>query len=169
MEYWDIYTKDRKKTNKVVKRGEVLKDDEYHLVVNVWIKNDNDEYLITQRANNKSFAGMWECTGGSVLKGESTYTAALREAEEELGINLQNAPFNLVGSIARQFENCPDILDVWLFNANFPLESVKIQEEEVQDVKWATKEEILKMYDNGEFEANAFFIETLNYCKEDNN
>ena len=33
MEYWDLYDKNRQKLNKVVKRGDYLKDDEYHLVV----------------------------------------------------------------------------------------------------------------------------------------
>ena len=38
MEYWDLYDKDRNKLNKVVERGQKLSDDEYHLVVNAWLK-----------------------------------------------------------------------------------------------------------------------------------
>ncbi len=38
MEYWDLYDKNRKKINKIVKRGDILKDDEYHIVVDAWIK-----------------------------------------------------------------------------------------------------------------------------------
>ena len=59
MEKWDLYDKNRNKLNKVVNRGDYLSDDEYHLVVNAWIKNDKDEFLITQRNPKQSFAFMW--------------------------------------------------------------------------------------------------------------
>ena len=45
---------------------------------------------------------------------------------------------------------------------NTPIENVKIQEEEVMDVKWATRQEIMDLYNNGKFEANAFFKEVIN-------
>lgn len=54
MEYWDLYNKDKVKLNKIVKRGDYLSDDEYHLVVNAWIVNDNNEFLISQRSRNKN-------------------------------------------------------------------------------------------------------------------
>lgn len=54
MEYWDLYDKDKNKLNKTVKRGDYLSDDEYHLVVNAWIMNDKNEFLISQRSSNKT-------------------------------------------------------------------------------------------------------------------
>ena len=48
MERWDLYDKDRKILSKKVTRGETLCDNEYHLVINAWIKNKNNEFLITQ-------------------------------------------------------------------------------------------------------------------------
>lgn len=53
MEYWDLYDKDKNKLNKIVKRGDYLSDDEYHLVVNAWIMNDKNELLISQRSAKK--------------------------------------------------------------------------------------------------------------------
>ena len=53
MEYWDLYDENRRKLNKVAVRGSVLNDNEFHLVVNVWIKNKNDEFLISRRSKNK--------------------------------------------------------------------------------------------------------------------
>lgn len=167
MEYWDLYNKDRKKLNKTSKRGEKLKDGEYHLVVNVWIKNSKNEYLITQRAENRSFAFMWECTGGSALSGEESIDAAIREAKEELGITIQKENGTLIGSTLRYYKNCPDILDVWVFIADINVEDVMIQEEEVNDVMWASAEEIRKLYTDGKFEANAFFEEVLDSDKNE--
>lgn len=60
MEYWDLYDKDKNKLNKTVKRGDYLSDDEYHLVVNAWIMNDKNEFLISQRSANKKHPLMWD-------------------------------------------------------------------------------------------------------------
>lgn len=59
MEYWDLYNKDKVKLNKIVKRGDYLRDDEYHLVVNAWIVNDNNEFLISQRGKNEIIFKWW--------------------------------------------------------------------------------------------------------------
>lgn len=52
-EYWDLYDYKKNKINKVVKRGDKLKNDEFHLVSNAWIKNSKGEFLITQRVATK--------------------------------------------------------------------------------------------------------------------
>lgn len=54
------------------------------MVVNVWIKNKNNEFLISGRAESKPHPLMWETTGDSVLLGEEWIDAAVREAKEEL-------------------------------------------------------------------------------------
>lgn len=104
---------------------------------------------------------MWECTGGSVLKGEDTFQGAIREVKEELGIDISKCPKKLLGTVNRYYKWCTDILDVWLFKANIDIININIQIEEVNDVKWASKEEILDLYNNNKFEANAFFSEII--------
>lgn len=161
-EYWNLYDKDRNKINKTVKRGDKLNDDEYHLVVNAWIKNDKNEFLITQRSPDKPHPLMWECTGGSALQGEDSITAAIREVKEELGIEVDKNSAKYIGSTLRYYPNCPDILDVWLFTSNATLEDITIQEEEVNDFMWATKEKIMELYEIGKFDANAYFEDIIN-------
>jgi len=161
-EIWDLYDKNKNKLNKTVKRGDKLKFGEYHLVVNIWIKNDQNEFLITQRSINKSHPLMWECTGGSAIKGETSIDAAIREVKEELGITLSKDNATFIGNTTRYYPNCPDILDVWLFKTNISIKEIKIQKEEVNDVMWATKENIIKLYDEGKFEANAYIENVIN-------
>lgn len=161
-EIWDLYDKNGNKINKTVKRGEKLADDEFHIVVNAWLKNDKGEFLITQRAANKSFPLMWECTGGSALINEKPIDAAIREIKEELGIDAQENEAILIGKTLRYYENCPDILYVYFFENNTSIEKVTIQEEEVNDVMWASKEKIIELYKNNQFGANAFFYDALN-------
>ena len=88
MEYWDLYDKNRSKLNKIVKRGDYLSDNEYHLVVNAWIVNDKGEFLISKRSSQKKKSHMWEVTGGSALMGEDSLEAAKREVKEKLGLDL---------------------------------------------------------------------------------
>lgn len=150
-ELWDIYDINRRKTGRTVERGKPMAQDEYHIVVNVWIKNSDGKWLISKRSPNKHFPNMWESTGGSALAGEDSLTAALREAKEELGIELCPENGYLFKTAIRQYRNFPDFLDIWVFNQDFPIESVVLQAGETCGAKWASSEEILEMEKNGEF------------------
>lgn len=165
MEYWNLYDYQGNKKKKMAMRGSKLNNDEFHLVINAWIMNDKGEFLITQRALNRSHPLMWECTGGSALYGETSLDAAIREIKEELGITIDEKKVEkkLIGKTRRFYESCPDILDVWLFKVNVDIKDVVIQEEEVNDVMWASKDTILSLYHDGKFEANAFFNRVLEY------
>ena len=87
-EIWDLYNENRKLLGKDHIRGEQLPIDGYHLVVHVWIRNSKGQYLISQRSANKpTYSLMWECVGGSVVKGEDSLQGAIREAKEEVGVD----------------------------------------------------------------------------------
>lgn len=166
MEYWTLLDKNRKPINRIVKRGDTLKDTEYHLVINAWIRNKKGEYLISQRSPQKSHPLMWETTGGSALKDETSLDAAIREVQEELGIRVSKENAHLVGSTLRYYKGCPDILDVYIFQEEVDVNSIKFQEEELCGVQFATKEKIEKLLEEGKFEANAFFDRVLNGKKK---
>ena len=150
-ELWDIYDINRNKTGRTVERGKPMANGEYHIVVNVWIKGSDGKWLISKRSPNKHFPNMWEATGGSALAGEDSLTAALREAKEELGIELCAENGYLFKTAVRQYRDFPDFLDIWVFNQDFPIESVVLQSGEACGAKWASSEEILEMEKSGEF------------------
>lgn len=161
MEKWDLYDKDFNKLGKTICRGSHLSDDEFHLVINAWIINDKNEFLITQRNASKAHAFMWECTGGSALQGESDLQACVREIKEELNIDIDVTTAQHLGRVNRYYKGCPDILSVYIFKDNTPIDKVTIQEEEVMDAMWASKEKIIELYKAGKFEANAYFEQAL--------
>lgn len=160
-EFWDVYDKDKNKLGKISKRGDPLGDDEFHLVINAWIKNNENKFLITQRVPNKPHPLMWECTGGSAVCGEDSLTAAIREAKEETGIDLTNEQRKFIGSKNRYYKSLQDILDVWIFKYTGSNDNVKIQEEEVNDYKWASIDEIIELDKQGKFKKNAYFEEVI--------
>ncbi len=100
MELWDLYNENRELTGRDHIRGEEVPQGYYHLVVHVWIRNRNGEYLISQRsADRPTCPLMWECVGGSVLKGEDSLSGALRETQEEVGLTLSPGDGKLVYSV----------------------------------------------------------------------
>ena len=115
MEYWDLYDSNKNMLERKAIRGEKLDDNEFHLVVNAWVKNKNGKFLISQRSINKSHPLVWEVTGGSALMGEGSIDAAIRELKEELNFDVSKEEAIYIGSTLRFYPNCNDILEVWLF------------------------------------------------------
>ncbi len=153
MEKWDLYTKYRENTGTECVRGETIPEGLYHLVVHMWIRNSRGEYLMSQRsASRPTFPLMWECVGGSVLKGESSIDGALREVKEEIGIDLEQSAGTLLFSKIRgsgvkyKCKAYNDIMDVWLFTYDGELRLDEATTDEVSDCKWMTASEIGKLY-----------------------
>ena len=165
MELWDLYSENREIIGEHI-RGNKLPEKGFHLVVHVWIKNSKGEYLISQRAKNRlTFPLMYECVGGSVLKGENSLEGAIREVQEEVGINLNPNNGKIIETKIRKIienKQFNDILDIWLFDYDGEIDLSKATTNEVKKVQWMTKEEIKKLFDEGKF------IKTLRYFFKEN-
>lgn len=164
MEKWDLYTKYREKTGKEHIRGQMIPEGFYHLVVHVWIRNHRGEYLISQRsASRPTFPLMWECVGGSILKGESSIDGAIREVKEEVGLDLEQKDGKLLFSKIRGSDvryECKvfnDIMDVWLFEYDGAMQLESATTDEVAACRWMTVSEIRKLYEDKNL------VQTLDY------
>ena len=161
MEEWDIYDKDFNKTGRTCIRGEYeLKENEYHLVVHIWLFTKDGKILLTQRAPHKQISPLeWECNGGSVLKGETAIEGAVRELKEEIGIELKEDSLKILGS-KRRDEYFNDFL--FVYYAIVPEEvinQITFQDGEVIDKKWVTLEEFNQMADHNETVKNICYIQ----------
>ncbi|MBQ2961145.1 MAG: NUDIX domain-containing protein [Oscillospiraceae bacterium] len=146
-ELWDVYDAEGNLTGKTHLRAVPLKPDEYHLCVHIWLENSKGEFLLTKRSENKSMPGLWESTGGSVTAGEDSFTAALREVEEETGIILDPS----AGQFLFRYSGLSFHCDVWLFRQEFDLSKVKLLEGETCDCMAADRAKILELLKNDEF------------------
>lgn len=149
MEYWDIYDVYRNKTGRIGVRGEKVQPGDYHLVIHVIIFNTAGQMLIQQRQSCKrSWPGKWDISaGGCAQAGETSQQAAMREIREELGLTLDlshTAPDLMVG-----FDEGFD--DMYLWVQDIDLNSLTLQADEVQAVRWADRQEILDMIASGDF------------------
>lgn len=143
-EPWDVYDADRNLTGRRMYRGEPIAPGDYHLVVYIWTKNAAGDFLLTKRAPNKGYGNLWECTGGSAQAGEDSLTAAVREVREETGLTLDPAKGRRIYTYRREDAFC----DVWLFRQEFDLGAVTLQEGETADVRSASKDEVLALYES---------------------
>lgn len=149
MELWDLYTKDRIKTDKTMARGEETPRGYYRSVIHICIFNSKGEMLIQHRQPFKSgWSDMWDVSvGGSAISGDSPSRAAERELFEELGISMSFE--DIRPSLTLNFEWGFD--DIFIVKHEVDIDSLSLQYEEVSEVKWADCEEIKKMIDEGSF------------------
>ena len=149
MEYWDLYDRNRIPTGEIHQRGKPLPEGRYHMVVHVVIFNTNGEMLIQQRQPFKEgWPNLWDITvGGSAVAGDTSRTAAQREVMEEIGlaIDLSEEQPKLTIPFDVGFD------DVYTLVMDVDLNTLHLQESEVQAVRWASEEEILAMLADGHF------------------
>ncbi|MBS6720086.1 MAG: NUDIX domain-containing protein [Peptoniphilus harei] len=149
MEYWDVYDKKGKWKRRVIKKGERLKNNEYHIIAEGWILRDDGNFIIQRRAlDKKSFSGMWYCSaGGSVISRETPKEGMVREFKEELGIDIREDELSLKRIITER----NTIFYIYLVRKNISLDEITLQEEEVMDVDLADPSKIKKMVEDKTF------------------
>lgn len=160
-ELWDIYDENKNKTGKTAERDvTILQKGEYHIVVTGIILNSKKEILISKRAMNKKFGGMWECNGGSILAGETSKEGILRELKEELGVTFKPEEAIFLKEVKR--EKVPqDFKDLWLFRKDINIEDLTFPDGEATEAKWVNIDEFIKMFNNNEI------IPTVDFGREE--
>ena len=155
MEYWDIYDANKNVTGRTMKRNDwILKDGEYHLTVLGVIKRPDGRFLITKRVMTKAWAaGWWEVSGGAAQAGETSKEAVIREVGEETGLDVSNAEGGYVFTYKRENPGEGDnyFVDVYRFEMDFAESDLKLQQEETDGYKLATKQEIEEIAKQGIF------------------
>lgn len=123
--------------------------------------------LIQHRQPFKSgWSDLWDITvGGSAVSGDTSQTAAEREVLEEIGYKLDLS--NIRPSFTINFKN--GFNDIYLVEREIEIDTLKLQYEEVKEVKWATADEIKSMIESGEFiPYDKSFIDMLFFLRNHN-
>lgn len=110
-----------------------------HVVAGVVIKQ-NGKYLLLQEKQPKAYM-LWNFPAGKIDVGETIEQAAIREAKEESGYNVE---------LIRQidiFHSTVTSAVQHAFEAKIIDGELKIPENEIMDAKWFTFEEIKQMKD----------------------
>lgn len=149
-EYFDVLNEKGEYIGKIETRKKCHTEGLWHKAVAMFIINSKEQVLLQRRsANKKKWPNMWDITaGGHVLAGEFGFQSIIREAEEELGINLNKNDITFVGSsISTNIQG--NIVnnhfnEFYIVNKDIDETTLKLQEEEVSEVKWVDKNEIIE-------------------------
>ena len=153
MEKRDLYDENRELTGETVYKGEPIPEGKYIIVVLVYIQNSDGKFLIQKRSKLKD--GKYATTGGHVKSGETSVEGILSEVREELGLELN--PDDLVLYYGNHSAEQQVFWDDYYIKLDIDdISKLKLQEEEVESVKWATAEEMKQMMKDGEFLRNHY-------------
>ena len=149
MDVIDIYDIDKMPTGRTTDRPGSMAGGEYRLVIHLCIFNSKGELLIQKRRENcHKWPGLWDVSvSGCAITGEKGRDAAMREAKEELSldIDLSSArPAFTVGFLGGFDE-------LFMLKTDVDVSSLTLQDDEVTDVRWASEDEVLSLISRGEF------------------
>lgn len=149
-EVCDLYNLDRQLLKEKGIRGNQLKEFTHRLTVHIVFFNSENKMLIQKRASTKRvFPGIWDVSvAGGVLENETSAQAMKREIEEEIGIPFDFGHFR--PSLTINFRGGFD--DYYLIkDFDVDIKDLRAQVGEVDEFKWATKEEVLTLIETNNF------------------
>ncbi len=167
MEILDVYDKYKTLTGKKILKGQYneLLQGEYTLLTYVAIFNSENEMLIQKRqAELDRHPNFWDISAsGHVISGETSDEAIERKLYEELGHKHE-----FVEDLAYfTINNNNSFGDVYIINDDIDVNDLRLDYKKVQNVTWATKEEILQLIEEEKFiPYTEGFIELLFFNKD---
>ena len=172
----DVLDENGVKTGEILTRKEIHKRGLWHRAIAVAVINEQNQILVQQRSFKKEKnTGMWDISvAGHKSSGQDALSAASREINEEisvnLGFNVDIKEFRYMFSyrkeeilkenyIERQF------YDFFILRKNgLRTEDIKVQESEVEQIKFVSVSELNEMIENKEIvERTPIYKELMNY------
>lgn len=153
MEKHELVDKSGNKTGKILSHIEArnlnnIPKGNYLAVVGVVIINDNNEILLQKRSRFKrTNPSKWGICGGKIDLGETPLDAGVRETLEEIGISLNKEELKLLSVDTNEKSH----FTVYYVRRNVDVNECKLQEEELEEVRYFRIEELQKL-DNEGFE-----------------
>ena len=139
-------------------KPDVHRDGDWHRAIHVWIVNSDGRVLLQKRSLLKeNHPGLWDVScAGHVSAGENAIDAAIREADEELGVELRPNELEPIG-VTREshvlndgtyFDN--EVHELFIVRRDVDPSSLRLQAGEVDDVRLVTIEELRALISRGD-------------------
>src|SRR3989338_5980000 len=125
------------------KQSNSLKKDDWYRVSALWITNSKGNILLAKRHHSKSHhPGKWgPAVAGTVDEGETYEENIIKQAEEELGLKNIKPSLGPKTKTDNEFHN---FTQSYILNIDKELNEFKIQEDEVEEIKWFSPDELKK-------------------------
>ncbi|MBE6149129.1 MAG: NUDIX domain-containing protein [Firmicutes bacterium] len=164
MEYLQIFDEKKIALDEKIERSlkKTLTNGKHFMIVLLFIQNEN-KFLIQKTSISKD--NIFATTGGHVTYKDSSLETVIKEAKEELNLDLNINDVTFINTF--DHSNC--FCDVYYTNKKININDIKLQEEEVEDIFWLSEDEILNLIDKNNFRKSNIeaFYEVLKYIKKD--
>lgn len=90
-----------------------MKNELFLSSISLIIKNENNEILLQRRNNTKLWSNRIALPAGHIDEGENAYEAAIREAKEELGIDISKEDIIDTFVVSRKNKNLSPYYDIY--------------------------------------------------------
>ena len=153
MEYFDILDENGKFTGKIKSRNEVHRNGDWHKAVHIFIVNDSNKILLQKRsAIKETFPNIWTTSvSGHLSSGDNSIEGSIREIKEEIGLTVKKEELKYLFTVKENmiWKNITnnEFVDVFLINKNINISDLKLQKEEVSEVKFFTYKKFKRMVD----------------------
>ena len=155
MEYFDVVDENGRPTGETVSRAEAHEKGILHRTAHVWVIRRTEgswDVLLQKRSEEKdSFPGLYDTSSaGHIPAGDEPLDSALRELREELGIEALPEQLRCAGSFRiryeEEFHGKPfrdnEVTRVYVYSEPVEPEKLRLQEDEVTEVRWFDMEEV---------------------------
>ncbi len=150
MELLDLYDEYNEALGTSKLRSAVHADGDWHRVVHIYVRNDAGQYLVHLRSPMKDGqANCWDTRfGGHVIAGHSDDETALREMEEEIGLQVKLS--DLIPGGVRSYEGDwnKEHSRIYYYCYNGDIKNLHFNDNEVVRVEWLSPEEIIDSMEN---------------------
>ncbi|HEX6095119.1 MAG TPA: NUDIX domain-containing protein [Thermoanaerobaculia bacterium] len=124
------------------------RDGDLHLSAHLWLVS-GDRVLLQRRALVKeSWPGLWDISvAGHLSAGEDSVSAAIREAQEELGLVVDPAELRYLGRLRYHVVLRDDFIenelhDVYLLHREVDVATLTLDPQEVAEVRWVSLDDL---------------------------
>ena len=145
MEWLELYDINENCLNKQILRGETPSNNEYIMIVYIFIRNNEGKYLLEKNRERE----VWVVPGGHVSE-KNPIDSIKRECMEELGIRIDESKLISIDTLC----NNNRLFKIFYLEENISLDDIVLQKEEVMDAKFFSIGEIDNMIDDGSFRTN---------------
>ncbi|HUB93752.1 MAG TPA: NUDIX hydrolase [Verrucomicrobiae bacterium] len=120
---------------------------------------DGRMLLLKRAKDDYARPGKWDLPGGGIEAGESPLQAVLREASEEIHINLPAASLQLVYAVTRLSPAGDISVNRFVFVGAMPINATIQLSHEHEAFRWLVFEEAVRLY------AHPVYVEALRYAR----
>lgn len=155
MEYLDIVDENGIPIGETIARSIAHRDGILHRTAHVWVVRPSDkgyDILLQKRSMEKeSFPGLYDTSSaGHIPAGEKPVPSALRELQEELGIEASADQLQYAGTFRIRYEKefhgrlfrDNEVTKVYVYSEPVKIDSLVLQKSEVDEVQWFDLNEV---------------------------